>query len=150
MASEFRRLHPISLIFRIGRSITSLMLPGLLFLFLSRGSRSELVLMVAFVPALAFDLLSHFVMQYQLGDEELVVREGILTRTVRHIPFARIQNIDVVQNPVHRLFRVAEVRVETASGAEPEAVLKVLSVDLVERMRTMVLLHRSFKWDWVS
>jgi len=138
MASEeardpqaFSRLHPLSFIFRVGRSIRSLLLPGLLFLLLSRGSQTELWLMILFIPSIAFDVIAYLAVRYRLADEELIVREGVITRTVRHIPFARIQNVDVVQNPLHRLFGVAEVRVETASGAEPEAVLRVLSLDVV-------------------
>ena len=133
-----QRLHPISLIFNIGRSVRSLLIPGLLFLLLARGSQYELWLMLGFVPAVLIDLIGYFTMQYQLLADELVVRQGLITRNTRHIPYARIQNIDLVQNPLHRLFDVAEVRIETASGIEPEAVLRVLSLEAVERMRQQV------------
>jgi putative membrane protein len=40
------------------------------------------------------------------------------------------------------MFRVAEVRVETASGSEPEAILRVLSVDEVERLKHQLVRER--------
>ena len=72
-----------------------------------------------------------------------MVRDGLLTRTERHIPYARIQNVDLVQNPLHRLLRVALVRVETASGSRPEAVMRVLSLVAVDEMRAAVFAGRS-------
>ncbi|NIM63564.1 MAG: PH domain-containing protein, partial [Acidobacteria bacterium] len=77
------------------------------------------------------------------GDEEMMVREGILTRNERHIPYARIQNINLVQNPFHRLLRVAEVHVETASGTKPEAIIRVLSLDAVAAIRERVFKDRA-------
>jgi putative membrane protein len=80
--------------------------------------------------------------RYRLGDEELVIREGLLTRNERHVPYHRIQNVDLVQNPLHRLLGVAEVRLETAGGQKPEATLRVLSLDAVECMRERVFAER--------
>jgi putative membrane protein len=55
-----------------------------------------------------------------------VVRSGVFQRSLRHIPFARIQNVSLHQNLLHRLFRVAEVRLESAGSAKPEAQMRVL------------------------
>ena len=41
---------------------------------------------------------------YAFADEELVVRSGLLFRNERHIRYSRIQNIETVQNPLHRAF----------------------------------------------
>ena len=55
-----------------------------------------------------------------------MIRSGILFRNVRHLPYARIQNLDAVQNVFHRAFGMADVRVGTGGGAEPEARMSVL------------------------
>ena len=55
-------------------------------------------------------LFRYWSYRYRLDHDELVVRQGVLFRNERHIPYARVQNIDLVQNPLHRLFGVAEVR----------------------------------------
>ena len=61
---------------------------------------------------------------------------------MRTVPVERIQNIDMVQGVLHRMLNLAEVRVETASGTKPEAVLKVLSLDEMERLREGVKIHK--------
>ena len=71
-----------------------------------------------------------------------MIRDGVFTRTERHIPYARIQNIDLVQNPLHRMLDVALVRIETASGDRPEAMIRVLSLDAVNEMRAHVFAGR--------
>ena len=70
------------------------------------------------------------------------VRKGWIFRSERHIPYARIQNIDAVQNVFHRLLGVAEVRVETASGGEAEATMTVLPQEALEEMRRFVFAGR--------
>lgn len=137
-----RRLHPVSLLFSIGSAARRLLLPGIVVLFASRGSNVEIWLMLIFVPAAVGALIRYISFRYKLGADEMVVRQGIITRNERHIPYARIQNIDLVQNPFHRIFGVAEVRLQTASGDKPEAVIRVISLRAVERLRRHVFRGR--------
>jgi putative membrane protein len=132
------RLHPLSIAFTVGLAAKRLLLPGLIVLLVKPGGRSEIWLMIFFVPAVLAALAKYASYRYRLGPDELVVREGIITRNERHIPYGRIQNIDLVQNLFHRWFGVAEVRVETASGERPEAVMRVLSLSAVGAMREHV------------
>jgi len=137
-----RRLHPSSLLFGLGSAARRLLIPGIVLLLASRGNRADLWLMALFVPAAVGTLVKYVSYRYRFGRDEIVVREGIVTRNERHIPYSRIQNIDLVQNPLHRLLRVAEVRLETAGGEKPEAVMKVLSLQAVELMRERVFAGR--------
>ena len=139
--SPFRveqRLHPASLLFTIARNIQTLLIPGLLVYLFSRGDNWDIWLMLLFVPVTAIGIVHYFTVRYRFGADEIVVRSGLINRNVRHIPFSRIQNIDLRQNLFHRLFGVSEVRLETASGSEPEAEFKVLSTAAVEEMRARV------------
>jgi len=136
---EVRRLHPTSLLFTIGAQVKNLLLPGIVVLYWGlRSDRGELWIMLLFIPAVVAALFQYWSYRYRFDRDELVVRQGIVFRNERHIPYARIQNIDLVQNPLHRLFRVAEVRLETAGGQKPEAVMRVLSLDAVQHMRARV------------
>lgn len=137
-AGGARRLHPASLLFSIGSAAWKLLLPGLFILLLSRGRDPEIWLMVLFVPAVLGAVAKYLSFRYRLADDELVIRAGILTRNERHVPYARIQNIDLSQNPIHRLFGVADVTIETAGGNEPEARMQVLSLPAVEHLREHV------------
>lgn len=133
-----QRLHPASLVFGIGSAAGRLLVPGLLVFFAARGSNQEIWLMLLFFPTVVATLIRYFNYTYRLDSEELVIREGLLTRNERHIPYDRIQNIDLSQSPLQRLLGVADVRVETAGGDKPEARLRVLSLGSVEAMRAHV------------
>ena len=141
MASDERRLHPLSWLFAAAQVARGFIVPALVVLFAS-GESYELWALAFVIPVTVGAMLQYAVFRYRLANDEMVVRDGLLTRTERHIPYARIQNVDLVQNPLHRLLRVALVRVETASGSKPEAVLRVLSLDAVNEMRAAVFAGR--------
>jgi putative membrane protein len=134
--SEGERLHPISLLFGLGAAVW-----GLLAVLLVWGADSCLIALV--LPAVATSVVKYLSFRYWLGPDEMVIREGVLRRNERHIPYARIQNIDLIQNPLHRLFKVAVVRLETASGGKPEAVISVLTLPTIEEMRARVFRERT-------
>ncbi len=133
-----RRLHPLSWLFATANFAKGFIVPAILVLFASGGMNYELWAAVLIVPLAVRAVVHYIVFRYGFADDEIVVREGVLTKTERHIPYARIQNIDLVQNPFHRLLNVALVRVETASGGRLEAVIRVLSLEAVEEMRRRV------------
>lgn len=132
-------LHPISLLFSVAGSVRSFLIPGLLMIVLARSGGYEVWLMAAFVPAVIYAVAHYFTLRYRLADDELVIRRGVFVKRTRSIPYARIQNIDLTTNPFHRIFRVANVKIETASGGtEAEASLSVLSLEAVATMRRRV------------
>jgi len=56
-----------------------------------------------------------------LSPEVFVTREGLLTRTMSVVPYARLQSVRVVQGPVQRRLRLATVYVDTAGGRSAAA-----------------------------
>ncbi len=147
MASDDRRLHPLSWVFTAAQFAKGFIVPALVLLVASGGGSYELWGGLFIGPVIAAALVQYRVYRYRLATDEMVVRDGILTRTERHIPYERIQNIDLVQNPLHRLCGVALVRVETASGTRPEAVMRVLSLEAVAEMHARVFAGRSTARD---
>ena len=87
----------------------------------------------------------HALLSFRLRYEgtELVIRSGIFFRNERHVPYARIQNLDAVRNVVHRLLGVTEVRVETGGGQAPEATISVLHETVFEEMRRRIFEGRA-------
>ena len=136
-------MHPSSLLFRALAHGKSYLLPALLVLLLARGGSWELWLAALFAPVMVYEVIQYIRQRYWLTDEELVVRDGGLFFRERHIPYQRIQNLDVSRSLLHRWLGVAEVKVETASGAEPEAVLRVIPVAEMEALRRAS--NRSFR-----
>ena len=131
------RLHPLSIFFDVSSHIRSLIFPAVVGIFsAANGSRGGLIFAaIFFVMTLAQSMIRYFSLRYLIRDKELVVTEGIFFRRNRTVPVNRIQNIDLIQNVLHRIFRVAEVRIETASGTQAEATLRVLSLQRVEQLR---------------
>ncbi len=87
----------------------------------------------------ATTLVRYFTLRYRILGKDFIVTQGLLFRRVRSVPIRRIQNVDLVQNVFHRLLGVAEVRLETASGKEPEATLSVLTNKQIAELRHAIL-----------
>jgi putative membrane protein len=138
-----RRLHPLSVPVRISVQATKLIVPFLVAIWLASGSSWERWAILFILPVAIFETYAYFTTTYRITAGEVVVTRGLIYRNERHIPFARVQNIDLVQNPIERMLRLAEVRLETASGKEPEAILRDLSLDAVAEMRRRVLGERA-------
>lgn len=130
-----RRLHPLSFVFTIGSSLRSFLFPAILALFAVRSGMYDLVFAVFLFPYAVYSIIRYITFRYSFGEEDLVVRTGLIFRNERHIPYARIHNVGAVQSIFHRLFGVVEVVLETAGGQEPEAKLQVLSVKAMEEMK---------------
>ena len=54
------------------------------------------------------------------------------------MPYTRIQNVNVSQNPLERFFKVATLQLESASGGKPEAVMRVVDLTVVEEIKRLV------------
>jgi putative membrane protein len=79
---------------------------------------------------------------YRVGQDEIRIDSGILSRRHRSIPFDRIQDVDIVQGPVARLLGLAEVKFDTGgggSGRHPEeGALHAITLQRAEEIRTLV------------
>ncbi len=131
-----RRLHPASPVFQILSQLRGMIAPLIVFVVSPPAVRLAMLFFVGL--GFAVPVVRYFSYRYRFGEDELMVREGLLRRNERRVPYDRIQNLDLVQNPLHRVFKVAEVRLETASGSQAEAVMRVLSMEAVEELRTVI------------
>lgn len=124
-----RRLHPMSWLFVLIQQLRQFILPLLALLFFGRGDRNELWSLIGVGVLVLVSLWRYFTYRYGIGTDSVVVRSGLLNRSLRVIPFVRIQNVALHQNVLHRLFGVAEVRLESAGSKEAEAHMRVLRLD---------------------
>jgi putative membrane protein len=143
MASE-HRLHPASIAFMFAAAIRQFALPGLAALVTagSAGWGWQPWMWYLLIPHTILALGRYLSFRYRYGPNEMVIRTGFFFRNERHIPYARIQNLDAVQNVFHRLLGVADVRVETGAGNEPEARMTVLPLEAFAEMRRRVFAER--------
>ncbi len=59
---------------------------------------------------------------YAERDDDLLVRKGVLLRSMVVVPYGRMQYVDVQAGPVDRRFRVATVQLHTASAGSDAAI----------------------------
>ena len=137
---ETSYLHPSSLLFTIISQLRQNLIPAIIALFGAARNNYGFVAIAAaiFVLSIVAATIRYLTLRYRIQNGELTVQSGLIFRRLRKVPTSRIQNIDLVQNVLHRLFGVAEVRIETASGTEPEATLRVLSMSQIDNLRAKV------------
>ena len=134
-----RRLHPWSWLFVLVQHLKQFIVPLFALVLFGGGRRSpggpwadlaeNAAPLVAVAVLAAVSLLQYFTYRYRIGADKLTIRSGWLQRSLREIPFARIHNVALHQSLLHRLFGVAEVRLESAGGQKPEAQMRVLRLD---------------------
>lgn len=71
---------------------------------------------------------------YAERDEELLVRRGIMWRTIVVVPYGRLQYVDVQAGPIDRALGIATVQLHTAS-AGTDATIPGLTPDEAARLR---------------
>jgi putative membrane protein len=149
------RLHPLSVLFGLSKSLKQFALPGLAVVVFGRPSVGpseafggtagalETWLTLLLIPAALHSVARYLSYRIEYHDTEMIVRSGLLFRNERHVPYARIQNVEAVRNVFHRITGMVEIRVETASGREPEAVITVVPLAALDDMRSRVASHRA-------
>lgn len=125
-----RRLHPMSWLFVLLAQLKQFLVPLVaVVVFGQRGDRNELWTLLPVAALVLVAVWQFLTYRYRIDGDRLVVRSGLLERSLRVIPFARIHNVAVQQSLLHRVFGVAEVRLESAGGTRPEAEMRVLRLD---------------------
>lgn len=138
------RLHPLYLLTGLGQALRGAwgMLAAAAY-FAAQGSW----LIVGFMAVLFafFSIGSLYLrwlkLEYRVGAHELRIDSGLLNRTSRAIPFDRVTDVDLEQGPLHRLFGLARVKLETggsAGGKEEEGVLHTIALERAEALREHV------------
>ena len=131
-----RRLHVVSPVFYAGGHLRRLW--PLALIALAQGRWWLLLLGGAVLLAVAG--LEWLRRTYALETGALRMEEGVLGRKLRIVPFDRIQQVDLIRKPLHRLLGVATLRVETAGGGgAAEVDLDAVSLTEAQALRTSLL-----------
>ena len=146
-----RRLHPWSWLFVLVQQLKQFIVPLVaLLLFGGSGDRGgfwgAIGPLIAVGVLVVVSVLQYFTYRYRIGRDDLTVRDGWLHRNLRQIPYARIHNVVLHQTVLHRLFGVAEVRLESAGGQKPEAQMRVLRLDEALALENLIK-HRGHVAD---
>ncbi|MEO0602311.1 MAG: PH domain-containing protein [Myxococcota bacterium] len=97
------------------------------------------VLFLRFLLALWWPWLSWSRWGYRQGEEELLIRRGVLFRSITAIPIERIQHVDVRQGPIEQWFDIARVHIYTASGLGSDGVVPGLLRPVADQLRDRLI-----------
>lgn len=53
-------------------------------------------------------------LRYEIQDDEVIVYAGIITKSVKHVPYRTVTNIKVMQGPFDRIFGLGTLNIQTA------------------------------------
>ena len=140
---EWRGLHPaslwINLLPQTWRTLRGLW-PVLLLIVVGGqqggSTGADLALIGTFFAISISRTVVHFLtLRYRLSAGKLEVRSGLISRRSRVLDPYRIQNIELVRNPFHKLAGLVELRVETAGDASTAGLLSALYETEAERLK---------------
>ena len=137
------RLHPLFLLTGLGgvaKGIWGMLAAGAWFAAQGRWRLALVLVILVGLTSVVGLLVQWWTLEYRVGGDQIRIDSGLLHRKSRAIPFERIQDVDIVQGPVQRLFGLAQVRFETggSAGGKEEGILHTVSLQRAEALRTQV------------
>jgi uncharacterized membrane protein YdbT with pleckstrin-like domain len=77
---------------------------------------------IAFAMVMAYGYYWSF--RYKLDDNDLAFEKGLIGREEISIPFRQIQNVDIEQSFIYRIFNLADLVILTAGHEDPAHIMK--------------------------
>jgi putative membrane protein len=141
--SEPRRTAPLSVALGAVGALRSAVFPAIAIAFSGVGGdgRFALALGVGLAAAAigtAFSWLGWRRLTYTIGETDIRVESGILSRAARSVPFERIQDVSLEAKPLPRLFGLVSVKFETGAGGGEDVALEYLTAAEGEALRRLV------------
>ena len=141
MMSNFSRLHPLSILSSFFSDLKTLFFSFiLLYIWISKYSiRLFFLVLIAIIALMLIGrIIGWFRFHYRVLEDELQIEEGVFIRKKTYISKYRIQSINVTEGILHRIFSLAELKVETASNQTSTlpAIRKAKAAELQEQLQT--------------
>lgn len=142
-AAQPQRTQPIGFVVGVLAGLPQL-IPMLIAGFYFAGDRPEITAFVIpgvlgfFAIAVFFQWLAWYRRTFTIGEEDIRVESGILSRAARSVPYERIQDVSLEQKFLPRLFGLVEVKFETGAGGKDDLSLAYLTEAQGEQLRETV------------
>ncbi|MBA2638643.1 MAG: PH domain-containing protein [Nocardioidaceae bacterium] len=137
--TPMRRLHPLTPLLRGGIIAVAITVAAGRQLLEGGPVDWPLPIVVAVVAAAAaWAALTWWTTRYQVGSDTLRIESGIVVRRSRRIRLDRVQAVEVQQPLLARVFRMAELQIETA-GDGTEATLAYVTLAQAQQLRVELL-----------
>ena len=120
VADQAERLHPLTLVTSLGgilKSAWGAVAAAAFMVYSGQDWLAYLIVGGAIVFGFVEPVLRYFSFSYRVAEDEIELHSGILSRNHRSIPFDRVQDVNLEQNPIARLVGLARVKLETGGSA---------------------------------
>ena len=150
----WRRMHPLSPLFRGTTAVvaaSSMMINAILnndsadTAAFNRAGGVWLFLLglgVVLVLAVAYSWVWWLRTRFRIGEESVELTTGVLVRRHRSMRLDQLEAIDIVHPMVARLFGLAQLKLESAGGADSHLLLSYLTARQAEEVRSQILTRR--------
>jgi putative membrane protein len=145
---DWRRTSPLGFVVQAIMALRNLALPALAAIF-TTGDWDQawlfvplgLALGVAVIVAISYVQWRH--LRYRLGESDIRLERGLLSRSARTVPYERIQDVSVEQALVPRLFGMVQVTFETGAGGKDELKLAYVTEAEGDALRETVRVRKA-------
>ena len=145
---RWQRTSPLAVLFFFGKLLKLIaqnawqsIAPFAAFVFAYQGdlvTRIGLGIAAFFVISISLSVLNYWFFRYQLIDDSILIRQGVVKKTQLDIKFDRIQGINTQQNIVFRYFGLVTVNLDTAGSSGNEGNLPAVTREFADSLRTMI------------
>ena len=141
------RLHISGLLVGFVTGLPRLVFPIVAAVFGVRSSGNPILIPVIIIAVLFISLFFRWLawtrFRYYVGENDIRIESGVLSRNARSIPYERIQDVSIEQKPLARVMGLGEVKFETGSGDGEDAKLSYVSMPDAEALRELVRARKS-------
>ena len=136
-----RNTDPKTVLVGMAASVQNAILPAAAILF--SGGAAGIFMLFPIVGAIVlvgtgFSYIRWKRLTYTVGEQDIRVESGVLSRAARSVPFERIQDVSLEQKLLPRLFGLVSVKFETGSGGGEDIALQFLTEEASEELRQLV------------
>ena len=145
---NWQRTSPFAILFFIGRLLQQIvknawqsLAPLFALLVAYRGDLVGKLMFagIAFAVAITIaSILSYWFFRYQILDDSILIRQGVLKKKQLDIKFDRIQGINMQQNVIYRYLGLVTVSFDTAGSAASEGNLPAVTRPFAESLRARI------------
>jgi putative membrane protein len=96
------------------------------------------IIAAVLLASLFFRWIGWLRFRFYLDADDIRIEQGIVNRTVRSIPYDRIQDVSIEEKPLARLLGLSEVKFESGGGEGEDAKLSFVTMDRAAALRETV------------
>lgn len=99
-----------------------------------------LIFLLIFLSVYIFQRFYYRYYFYDLRNEDIVIKKGVISRNEITLPYSKIQNVYVDQDVFDRIFKLYDVHLETAGfGSGMSAHIDGVNMENSEKLRDMIM-----------